>query len=508
MGVKVITALLVVQLTVSVSSNTAIGRANSFSSRSSNTVHNATIDCGDRKALVNRILQCQQDLQQLAGYGYPWSPRGNNGQASGNASKPLTRKDALDSINHMCNIYYNSRKCLEESGIGDFCLSTTFFLPVQLNFQFICRYRPRDETLVYALQCLHDKRLLAMLYFHIMRRCRGVGILDDLMRRRKSEYFYRLDVEPWWEQPTPPLLYCLPRSAITTCVRGIVQDQCRAVTADFVQNFLLYLQDWFGQALESAGLKLNSCDQEIESNMLPSRPPVPFEHDNLGIFSLLETTAPGTALDTVYGRYILASLRGLSVEELCNDHNGYTAYLACWMSSDGKYDKSKFDILQYAHQLIPVLSYHGTQCGRLDDFTACWNLLQEICGHKVRGLKQHATLMVEGCKIQSELDTAACHWQDNLLEHYINASRVTVWPTTYQGLLNPMSLENTHYHSVSVLNDLDTVISLLQPGVEAIYWQCAPQPANRLGQLLTKLRYLQVDAMKYGTLLMKELREH
>ena len=53
-------------------------------------------------------------------------------------------------------------------------------------------------------------------------------------------------------------------------------------------------------------------------------------------------------------------------------------------------------------------------------------LLQGICGPKVRGLEQHSTLLVEGCEIQSEMDSVICHLQGMLLGLYNEVSRVTV----------------------------------------------------------------------------------
>ncbi len=136
-----------------------------------------------------------------------------------------------------------------------------------------------------------------------------------------------------------------------------------------------------------------------------------WRYEQVAISRLLENTAPGTPLDTVWSKYILAYLHTLSGEELCIPHSAGAAYSACVMSSDNKAERSKFNILQFAHQLL-WLSYHGSHCSRLEQFTSCWNLLQEICGPKVWGLEQHATLLVEGCKIQSEMLHVGCPWQD------------------------------------------------------------------------------------------------
>ena len=489
-------------------------------SQSSSTVHNATIDCGDWTFLYETTSHCQGDLKQLANYGYPWSTYASHKKSKNNPN--LTDRvnirqalgDALDSLNHVCHIHDRSRTCLDESGIPGYCATSldgaSLGLSLQIDFQFICHHQRRDENLVRSLQCLYATRLLAMLYFHIADRCRGVGILDDVMTRYKNAYFYTLDIKPIWLETAVPVLYCLPTSVISTCIKDVIAENCGTVTADFVQNYLFFTQEWFDHILRSAGIKLNICEYNISSDMVVSRPLIPTKgiggplgtvsvhpKHRISISRLLESTAPGTALNTVFGKYVLHILHSLSGEELCTTENAYAAYLACVLSSDDNSETSKFNIIQFAHQIAGPLS-HGTQCNRLEQFTECWNLLQEICGPKIRGFKQHATLMVESCKIQSEMTTAGCHWQDMLLPYYIQSSRVTVWPTAAQCLVNPMSLDDVHYTRFnSVINDLDTVISFLQPALKDISKKCGSQYAERVRLLLNKLHYLQGDALKY-----------
>ncbi len=343
-----------------------------------------------------------------------------------------------------------------------------------------------------------------MLYFHIANRCRGFGILDN-MRRFKNAYFYRLDINPYYNQAKSSLLYCIPKSVVPTCIRDIVEDQCGTMAADFVQNYIVHHQERLAQVLKSAGLDSDICDSYVTSDMVLSRPPIPSDHSNLGISRLLDITAPGTALATVRGKIIMEYLHSLPGEEFCTTDNAYIAYSACLMSSDDKIEMSKFNILQFAHRMF-WFSYHGTQCSRLEEFTACWNLLQKICGLKVQGMEHHATLLVEGCKIQSELDIVRCHWQDMLLGYYLQASRVTVWPTVNQCLQNPMALEDSYYSSsTSICHDLDTVITLLQSGVDEIGRKCGLQPPNRIRILLNKVHYLQRDASKYSDLYMNNV---
>ncbi len=495
-------AIAVLLLAVEVAGSSVIGSP----SRNFSTVHYPTIDCGDWDVLHKMVWQCHLELFELAVYGYPWYPNGGrrNSRHNPNATdKNNGLRDALDSLDHVCDTYDRSQTCLEESHIQDYCLATTDFdVSVPLAFQVVCHQQQRDENLVRSLECLYDNRLMVMLYFHIAARCRGMGILDRIMRSYKTALFYIWDIKPIVSPIMPVLSYlCIPKSVISTCIHGIVEDHCGTMTADLVQNYLVYYQDWYGQALQSAGLSPNICDIAISSDMVPSALPVKSGHAKLGISRLLNITTSGTALDTVWGRYVLAYAQSLSGTDLCTTANAWFAYSVCVMSADDGSEKNKFNILQFAHQQLQ-LPYHGTQCIRLEEFTACWNLLQQICGPKVRGFEQHATLMVEGCKIQSELDTVGCHWQDMLLPHYMQASRVTVWPISQQCLNDPMNLESAHYSSFSgVMDDLDTVISLLQPGVEEISKKCGSRPAKRLRSLLHKLHYLQRDAAKYVELL-------
>ncbi len=513
--------IVVLLLVVRVAKSSVISRPNRrldntsvMAGQNSSTVHNATMDCADWFVLNKNAWQCLWDLEQLAWNGYPWSHRGKkrNSRHHANATdRNNTLRDALDSLNHVCHTYDRSQTCLEESGIRDYCLGTTNQASVgmYIDSQFICHHQQRDENLVRSMQCLYDSRLLAMLYFHIADRCRGMGILDDIMRRNKNALFYIMDIKPIAEQLRQQLLYlCIPRSVISTCIIGIIEDHCGTMTADLVQNYLLYYQDWYGKALQSAGLNSDICDSDISSGIVPSWLPILSGHAKLSFSRLLEITAPGTALDTVNGKGLLAYVQSLSGKDLCTTPNADSAYTTCMLSADNRYEKSKFNILQFAHlQMAPY--YHGTQCSRLEEFTACWNLLQQICGPKVRGLELYATLLVEGCKIQSELDTLGCHWQDMLLPHYINASRVTVWPLNSQCLSDPMYLESRYYSSLNdVIDNLDTVISLLQPGVEEISRKCGSHPASRLRSLFHKLHYLQRDAIKYRNLFDKSRMPH
>ncbi len=393
---------------------------------SKNTMHNVTVHCGDSGFLMRTVSRCQRELAKLSRKGSVWFGRGSQTRTRDNQTTrrnvAYNIKDSLDALSHACYIEQRSRKCLEENGVRDYCLSISNALDTEMDFQFICRCQQLDENLIRSLQCLRDKRVLVMLFFHIGNHCfRGMDILDDLMTRVKNAYFYQLDINTFFEATYIRELYCLPRHVISTCVRDFVQDHCGKRTSELVQNYLLYSQHRFRQALKSAGLSSNICEYNIRPKSTVIVAPTSGtgeRQEELGFVRGVEMAAAGTALDTVMGRRLVAHLQNVSEQDICSDPlKADIAYTICLMSSDDKYERSTFNILQFAHAFFTQV-YHGTYCLRQEQFTVCWNLLQQMCGPKVRLYKQHATLLVEGCKIQSEMDTAGCHWQDMLLRHY------------------------------------------------------------------------------------------
>ncbi len=381
--------------------------------------------------------------------------------------------------------------CLREYNLQDYCLTTVNeYSTLAPDFQFICNHRPRDEKLIRSLQCIHDKRLLVTLYFDIMDHCdhrRGFDFLHYLIIGTKNVYFYSLDVPSlladWLNLP---LLYCLPEYVLRTCISQLVDDRCGAMAADLMQDYVLFTQEWVDHALQHVGWGSNRiCEHDISSL-----------HRKIGLPGMMQISAPETALDTIRGRLLMDYLGSLPVQRLCTARNAYDAYTVCVMSSEGRSDENRFNILQFAHEIIPI-NYHGAHCNRLEQFTACWNLLQETCGPYLQGLEHHATLLVDGCQLQSDMDIVRCPWQEILLPYYIQASKLTAWPLSVQCLHNPMWLDKEYYNR-TVTKNLGTVISFLQPGVKEISRRCGQDLGNRLQFVLDKLGYFQYDAWRYS----------
>ncbi len=470
----------------------------------SHTMHNATIGCGlqDARATDN----CTEHFFQLASPGYPW-----NGPSNGNG----TLNDPLDSLNYVCGIWDKARTCLRFHRVPDYCVVQYFGHPAfVVGFSFICQHQRRDENLLHSLRCLRDNRMLSMLFFHIGQKC-GIGNLDAIMVGRKKVFLYDINVNPAGAMPKVLPMYCLPRDVIFTCVKPMVDNQCGNMTASLVQKYIFYLQDWFAQSLESAGLRKDLCfhDAELELTGFDRKvyttelisPSVATTPSSYKMFLRLIKQGP---TDTVLGSTLINLMQDSLADEpepgdLCFNKNELNmAFGVCMLYSEDTSERSRFNILQFAHltEAFFFYPYHGINCNRLKPFATCWGLLQDMCGSRTRGFALRAKLLVEGCEIQALMDRAGCHWQDMLIGHYVRAGQVTQWPMDTQGLNNPMLLDRSLYDTSTLFEDLKKVISLLQPGVKEIGRKCGDEPATKLARLLHEIPYLQYDAIKYFNL--------
>lgn len=332
-------------------------------------VHNVTVNCGDWVWLRYTVLACKRDLGLMGSQGFPWAVSDRlHSVTRGDSSL----EDPLDSLDSLCETLDKSRRCLEENGISEYCCQTVAGAPANMEFEFICHRRQRDENLVRSLRCLHESRLLVMLYFHIANRCGGVEILDSVITRRKNTYFYSTDVNPVFYQTSAPLMYCLPRQITATCVTQLVDDRCGAMSADLVQSYLFYIQDRYSETLQAAGLSAKTCDPDIGPSSNVENKTRTDSDIGKTKFSKLPRAlrGPGTAMDSVYGNYLSASLISKSGEDICQVPNSYLKIEECVMYSDDVYNKRRFNILQFAHLMLP-LAYHGAKCDRMEEFTAC-----------------------------------------------------------------------------------------------------------------------------------------
>ncbi len=285
-------------------------------------------------------------------------------------------------------------------------------------------------------------------------------------------------------------------------MRKVIENQCGASTAALVQDYLSHARHWTAKALKSAGLPSNICSNELSGYTSTRKKislgvPGSLSHYEKSHFDkLLEDMVPGSALDTIYGRFVLRGIRNVSGEKLCSFTMSMPAYSACIMSSDDISYRNQVNVLQFAQNILSV-EYHGTKCQRLEQFKTCWKFLKQICGPRVVDFEQHAKILVGGCGIQTLMDRTGCKWQDMLLGHYVEAGHSTLWPLTSQGAKNPLILERGIHNRTTVRMDLEKVISLLRPGVAEISARCGQGPATQLWSLLQSLKDARFDAEDY-----------
>ncbi len=145
----------------------------------------------------------------LASEGYPWSvatKQRDFGPPQNFTNNDLS--DALDSLNHVCEIFDLAQLCLQYHSVPDYCLAR---LEILMDFRFICLYERRDKNMMRQFQCLRDRRTLSLLYFIIGKTCvHGFDILNNLMERKKRAYFFRLNIFP---TNSPGPIFILPPHA-------------------------------------------------------------------------------------------------------------------------------------------------------------------------------------------------------------------------------------------------------------------------------------------------------
>ena len=354
--------------------------------------------------------------------------------------------------------------------------------------EFLCRNQTRNENLLHSLGCLHDTRLPTMLDYHIAADCRhGMDILDQEMLARKERKLFMLI-----SQLPPGLdtaLYCLPENVLSTCVYNFAERYCGTMAAKVLLAYVHFQRDEANSVLPN-----DFCPNNISQNRhypMPAKVAMPksplYDKQTLktkssskAIFNtLLDSFSGDTELDTLRGRYLSSYLKNLSGQELCHLNNTYDAYNACVMLGHAIAEIPKFNILQYSHRLIDI-DYYGSLCTRLREFTQCWKTLQGLCGSRTRYFAQHATLMIEGCRLREKMDDISCHWQDFMLPAYIKAARVTKWPIYSQALKNPMFLDSALYDD----DDLQNNLFYLTLNSYSQLWKKSPQGViGRLGPI-------------------------
>ncbi len=418
--------------------------------------------------------------------------------------------DPMENFDGICRDFDKASECLEEHQTEEFCLRLNrkvfAYVPfvVFKTFKFFCLNQTRNENLLRSLRCLHDTRLPSMLYYHIATECRqGMDILDQQMLAIKKRFLYeqnsRVKIGGIFK-----IYICLPQLVLSTCVHKLAEKYCGTMAADLLVNFVKYMQEEENRALKSLGQAADLCNWNISLDR-----PRHFQQKNSDteafrfqaktmkgdprkavFFAMLSKNYSDTELDTFNGMHGTSRLMKASAPEICgNVVYVRAAYMLCvWQAHDIR-EIPKFNILQYAHILLPFY-YHGSHCWRIGQFTQCWKALQNLCGSgPTRYFAQHATLMIDGCRLQDKMDDISSHWQDFVLPAYIKAKRFMI--SVRSG--DPMRLAGYAENPLSCFPDYE----ILWPAVDKISARCGTDAGNYLRRILQKIRYSQYDVLAY-----------
>ncbi len=132
--------------------------------------HGKSEDAICRDETIPDLLQCGRDIRLLAAYGFPWSMASmseTKNQLRNQQMEPGNFRDSLDLINHMCKVFDDFSRCLDQHAIPTECLVS--YLPEMFKyhavFQFVCHMQPRSSDLLRSLQCLKETRVVDLLYY-------------------------------------------------------------------------------------------------------------------------------------------------------------------------------------------------------------------------------------------------------------------------------------------------------------------------------------------------------
>ena len=459
---------------------------------------------------VQTIAQCVKMLVPFVRNGFPWGfthMSAIQNQFRNHKMQSSNLRDPLDPINHVCKVFGDFLRCLDQHAIPSECLLSgpTDVFEVHTVFQFICDIQPRSTDLLHSLQCLKGSRVLDLLVFYLAERT-GTHI-DDMVQGTVNAFFRFLnnvDFAPTYlvnpfsiELTLIHGLICLPKSVISHDVAFIIDRKCGSHAAEFVRNFSLFYRSRFNSALSKMGLPTSICDKETRRNPTGDRiyaPSGDTEKDHIisstSFDQFLDKNSPGTAMDTVYGGIIRDIIKTLPETEFCRPLTGLTfTFQSCVLLSYDSSGKTKFNVLQYAHSVLSLPFTPLSDSSRLKVFRSCWNLLQQICGPNTTYYEYYYHVSVGSREIQRMMDNLTCEWQDTLIRHYIEASGHGNWPTSYNAFTGPMHLSNGTYTSGDLGNSMSDVISAVRRAVKEISARCSVASANRIDLFYQRVNY-------------------
>ncbi len=322
------------------------------------------------KGALSEAVRCAMDLLPLTYNGFPWALADlgemqdhirNLQKQSGNFGDPL------DPINHVCEVFGDFLRCLDEHAIPSECLLNGHggLFRAYTVYNFICYIQPSSTDFLHSLQCLKGSRVLDLLVLYLADRSdtrvddMAQGTVNALFRFLNSVELNKYNINPLiLNSVVSQGLICLPESVISHDVTFIVDRKCGSHAADLVRDFYLYHRTRFNGALRKMGLPTNICDKETRSHPTTDRVyTAPDDAQTDRTFSklfdqFLEENSPGTAMDTAFGHSLRNAINNTPVRKFCDPLTRVDlSFEACSLLSYHPSGKARFNILQYAHSV-------------------------------------------------------------------------------------------------------------------------------------------------------------
>ncbi len=102
------------------------------------------------------IEHCMRELRPLVANGFPWGLANISeiqNQIRHQQMQGDKIQDPLDPINHVCVVFDDFLKCLDQHSIPDECLPSgaADAFRIHVVFQFVCHMQPRSSDLLHSL---------------------------------------------------------------------------------------------------------------------------------------------------------------------------------------------------------------------------------------------------------------------------------------------------------------------------------------------------------------------
>ncbi len=476
-------------------------------------------------------MQCTKGLRPLMMKSFPWALTDiteiqNESQKQQQQSDNY--RDPLDPINHVCEVFADFLKCMDQHAIPIECLLSGSACPVfvvHTVLHFICHMQPRSTDLLHSLQCLTESRVLDLLVFYLADRPgthlddMAQGTVNALFRFLNSTAVTRYSINPLLiDMVVSSGLICLPESVISQDIYFIVDRKCGLYGADLVRDYYLYFRTQFTSALNEMGFSTDICNKETRGytvtkiDRVNGTPDDHTESDGISgkLFDqFLQETSPGTAMDTVYGHGLKNVIKTISDKEFCDPLFGLLlSFQACVLLSYDPSGKARFNVLQFAHSVAFPTFAPFLDSSSLKIFRSCWHLLQQNCGANTTYFEYSYRVSSGSREIQKMMDNLTCEWQNMLIQRYIEASEQgNIWPTSMNADGRPMCLSEGTYTYGTLTNFMADLLAVVSRGVKEISAKCGMASAKRIQLFYHRLNYNWYTDVKFNYMIQESLHQ-